>query len=88
MTNYSLDGRTVLVTGASRGIGAAIARALDRAGARVALVARSRTGLDAVAAELRNSPLALEADLADPEVPIHLVAEAKKLLGGIDVLVN
>jgi NAD(P)-dependent dehydrogenase (short-subunit alcohol dehydrogenase family) len=87
MTNYSLEGRTALVTGASRGIGAAIAFALDRAGARVAVVARSRRALDAVAAEMDN-PLVFEADLADPDVPVRLVTEANELLGGIDVLVN
>jgi NAD(P)-dependent dehydrogenase (short-subunit alcohol dehydrogenase family) len=87
MTNYSLEGRTALVTGASRGIGAAIAFALDRAGARVAVVARSRSALDAVAAEM-DSPLVFEADLADPDVPVRLVTEANELLGGIDVLVN
>ena len=59
-----LAGRTALVTGASRGIGAATARALDRAGARVALVARDGELLAAVAAELANDPVVLEADLA------------------------
>lgn len=49
---FPLDGRTALVTGASRGIGAAVARALDHAGARVALTARDRPALDAVAAEV------------------------------------
>jgi NAD(P)-dependent dehydrogenase (short-subunit alcohol dehydrogenase family) len=88
MTNYSLEGRTALVTGASRGIGAAIAHALDRAGARVAVVARTRAGLDATASELKNGPLVLEADLANPDVPARLVAEADERLGGIDVLVN
>ena len=52
MDPFRLDGRTALVTGASRGIGAAIARALDRAGGRVALAARNRSDLDAVAAGL------------------------------------
>jgi 3-oxoacyl-[acyl-carrier protein] reductase len=88
MKSDSLEGRTALVTGASRGIGAAIALALDRAGARVVLVARSRAGLDATAAELRNSPLVLEADLADPDVPARLVSEVRQRLGEIDVLVN
>ncbi len=88
MEPTSLEGRTALVTGASRGIGAAIAAALDRAGARVALVARNRAALEAVAGELRNDPIVIEADLADPEVPARLVREAGEALGGIDVLVN
>ena len=46
MDQHSLDGRTAIVTGASRGIGAAIARALDRAGARVVLAARGREALE------------------------------------------
>ncbi|MHB1433932.1 MAG: SDR family NAD(P)-dependent oxidoreductase, partial [Streptosporangiaceae bacterium] len=49
MSTGLLDGRTALVTGASRGIGAAAALALDRAGARVALVARDAAALAAVA---------------------------------------
>ncbi len=88
MQPTSLDGRTALVTGASRGIGAAIARALDRAGARVALVARGRAALDAVASQLRNEPVVLAADLADPALPARLVAETFDRLGRIDVLVN
>ena len=88
MDPFRLDGRTALVTGASRGIGAAIARALDRAGARVAVAARSRDQLDAVACELGNEPVVLVADLADPAAPGALAAEALATLGGLDLLVN
>ncbi len=88
MEASSLNGRTALVTGASRGIGAAIARALDRAGARVAVAARGRTALESVAAELGNDPLVLETELGDPEASARLAAEASAVLGGIDVLVN
>ena len=88
MQTQSLEGRTALVTGASRGIGAAIARALDRAGARVALVARNVAALEATAEQLGNDPVVLAADLADPDVPARLVAEARQRLGWIDVLVN
>jgi NAD(P)-dependent dehydrogenase (short-subunit alcohol dehydrogenase family) len=84
----SLEGRTAIVTGASRGIGAAIARALDRAGARVALVARNAEALDAVAGRLANDPVMLVADLADPAAPGRVVDEARSRLGAIDVLVN
>jgi NAD(P)-dependent dehydrogenase (short-subunit alcohol dehydrogenase family) len=84
-----LDGRTAIVTGAGRGIGAAIATALDAAGARVALVARSREQLDAVATGLRNQPVVIGADLGTTDGPPTAVAEAAEAFGGrIDVLVN
>jgi NAD(P)-dependent dehydrogenase (short-subunit alcohol dehydrogenase family) len=85
---FRLDGRTALVTGASRGIGAAIARALDAAGARVALAARNRDGLEAVAGELTNDPVVLETDLADAGAPAALAAAAVAALSRVDVLVN
>ena len=88
MDSHSLAGRTAIVTGASRGIGAAIARALDDAGARVALVGRDLDALDGVAGRLANDPVVLAADLADPGVPARVVAEASDRLGGIGVLVN
>jgi NAD(P)-dependent dehydrogenase (short-subunit alcohol dehydrogenase family) len=88
MDQHSLDDRTAIVTGASRGIGAAIARALDRAGARVVLVARDREALGSVAADLHKGPVILPVDLADPDAPARLVAEARDRVGAIDVLVN
>ena len=88
MDGSRLDGRTALVTGASRGIGAAIARALDAAGARVALAARSRAGLEVVGATLSHDPVVLEADLSDADTPARLAEESLAALGSIDVLVN
>jgi NAD(P)-dependent dehydrogenase (short-subunit alcohol dehydrogenase family) len=88
MTPFSLEGRTALVTGASRGIGAAIAAALDAAGARVALAARSGDALAEVAGRLGGDPVVIESDLEDPEAPARLAAEAERALGGVDVLVN
>ena len=88
MNPFSLDGRKALVTGASRGIGAATARALDRAGARVVLAARNRSHLEAVASGLGHDPVVLFTDLADPEAPAQLAREAVQAVGEIDVLVN
>lgn len=88
MDPFSLAGRTALVTGASRGIGAAVARALDRAGARVALTGRDRDRLEAVAADLGHEPVILIADLADPHEPNDLAARAQSALGPVDILVN
>jgi len=85
---FSLEGRTALVTGASRGIGAAVAVALDRAGARVALTARDRDRLDRVAALLTHNPVVLEADLGEPAAPGRLAEAALAAMGRVDVLVN
>jgi NAD(P)-dependent dehydrogenase (short-subunit alcohol dehydrogenase family) len=85
----SLEGRTALVTGAGRGIGAAIAAKLDADGARVALVARSEDQLRATAAGLRHDPVVVVADLATPDGPAAAVAAALDAFGGrLDVLVN
>ena len=89
MSAVDLSGRTALVTGASRGIGAAIAVALDAAGARVALAARSRAPLERIASGLTRDPVVLEADLEDADAPGALArAAAEALGGGVDVLVN
>lgn len=85
---FSLDGRTALVTGASKGIGAAIARALDRAGARVALAARDGERLHSVAADLGHDPVVLQADLSGAGAPGELAGRALAALGHVDVLVN
>ena len=85
----ALDGRTAIVTGASRGIGAAVARALDAAGARVALVARSADQLDDVAAGLANDPVVIPTDLGSPDGPTAAAARALAAFDGrLDVLVN
>jgi NAD(P)-dependent dehydrogenase (short-subunit alcohol dehydrogenase family) len=84
-----LDGRTAIVTGASRGIGAAVARALDAAGARVALVARSADQLTDVATGLANDPVVIPADLGTAEGAPAAARTALDAFGGrLDVLVN
>ena len=85
---FSLAGRTALVTGASRGIGAAIAVALDRAGARVALAGRDRDALAHVAAGLEHAPVVFTADLEAADAAGQLAADALAALGTVDVLVN
>jgi NAD(P)-dependent dehydrogenase (short-subunit alcohol dehydrogenase family) len=83
-----LSGSTALVTGASRGIGAATARALDRAGARVVLTARTVEALNDVATTLANDPVVIPADLANDDGPAQLAARARDAVGPIDILVN
>jgi NAD(P)-dependent dehydrogenase (short-subunit alcohol dehydrogenase family) len=82
-----LDGRVVIVTGASSGLGAQIAEGLDRAGASVALVARRADRLEALASRLRDA-LAVPADLADPAAAEDIVARTTERFGRLDGLVN
>jgi NAD(P)-dependent dehydrogenase (short-subunit alcohol dehydrogenase family) len=88
MDPFSLEGRTAVVTGASRGIGASTARALDRAGARVALVARSRPDLETTARGLHHDPVIAVADLRDPDAPAEIARQALAELGSVSILVN
>jgi NAD(P)-dependent dehydrogenase (short-subunit alcohol dehydrogenase family) len=84
-----LAGRTAIVSGAGRGIGAAIAGALDAAGARVALIARTESELTATAATLTNDPVVIVADLGTADGPSSAAAAAIDAFGGrVDVLVN
>jgi NADP-dependent 3-hydroxy acid dehydrogenase YdfG len=86
-----LDGRVALVTGASSGIGEATAMALAEAGARVAIAARRRDRLEALAGRLAGlgaEPLVLEADLIDEHVAQRIVHDAEARFGRLDILVN
>jgi NADP-dependent 3-hydroxy acid dehydrogenase YdfG len=86
-----LQDTVVLVTGASSGIGAAIARRLAADGAAVALVARRRNQLDDVAATIRRdggSALVLEADVTDQGQAVGAVEQTVSQLGRIDTVVN
>jgi short-subunit dehydrogenase len=83
--------RTVLVTGASSGIGAELAKELARRGNTVALVARRANRLDAVLEECRATSPASErwaADLSDPQAAAHLALQIWDHYGGLDVVVN
>lgn len=88
MTAFSLEGQTAVVTGASRGIGAATARALDRAGATVALVARSRPQLEVLARELHQEAVVVVSDLRDVDAPAATAQRALSALGSVNILVN
>ena len=82
---------TVVVTGASGGVGRATARAFAARGARVALLARGTTGLAAAADEVRaagGTPLALPTDVADPAQVADAAARAEAELGPLDIWVN
>ncbi|WP_242107767.1 SDR family NAD(P)-dependent oxidoreductase [Luteimonas aquatica] len=86
-----LEGRVALVTGASSGIGEATALALADAGAKVAIAARRRDRLDALAARLVQAgaePLVLEADLLDERQAQRIVADTEAHYGRLDILVN
>jgi len=85
---FDLTGKTALITGASGGIGAEIARALHQQGAVVALSGTRREALDALAAELGERTHVLPADLSQPEEAARLIAEAEAALGKVDILVN
>jgi 3-oxoacyl-[acyl-carrier protein] reductase len=82
-----LNGAVVVVTGASRGIGAAVARAVAAKGARVGLLARSRDDLDAVLASIGGRGLAVEADVGDRDAVVAGLARVEEELGPVDVLV-
>ncbi len=86
--NRGWAGRTVLVTGASRGVGRAVAEAADRRGARVALAARSLGDLERVAAELTGPSHAVAVDVADAAGVARMVEEVEAALGSVDILVN
>ena len=83
-----LDGRIAVVTGASRGIGEASARALDAAGARVVLTGRTVADLERVAADLAHEPIILESDLAPPGAGTELADRVLGAVDGVDILVN
>ena len=88
MSVFRLDGKTALVTGASGGIGAAIARALHAQGAVVALSGTRRDALDALAADLGERAFVCPADLRDATEPDALVAAAEQAAGPLAILVN
>lgn len=89
--NFDLTGKVALVTGASRGIGQAIAEAYAAAGAKVVLVSRKQAGLDAVAEIIRGNggeALPLAAHTGSDEAVAVMVQQAVETYGGVDIVVN
>ena len=87
----ALEGKVVLITGGSRGVGLATALRLSRLGAAVVLVAREETRLSEARREVEQAggrALGLRADVTDPGAIASVVEQAERQLGGIDVLVN
>jgi len=85
---FDLTGRTALVTGATGGIGGAIARALHGRGATVALSGTRREALEALAADLAARVHVVPCNLADKDDVEKLVPAAEAAMGGLDILVN
>ena len=90
MTSDRFAGKRAVVTGASSGIGRATATRLAREGARVALIARRREGLEAVAAEIGSdgNALVLPADCTDESSIATVIDEAAATFGGLDIVVS
>jgi len=89
--NFSLAGRTALVTGAARGIGHAIAAALGHGGARVAMCDLDPTAAEQAAADLREQgveAVGVGVDVADEAQVLAMVEQVEAQLGGVDILVN
>ncbi len=85
---FDLTGKTALVTGATGGIGGAVARALHAQGATVAISGTRREALDALAAELGERVHVVPANLSDKESVEALVPAAEAAMGSLDILVN
>ncbi len=89
--DLGLRGKTAVVTGASRGLGRAMALRLAREGCNLVVCARSREELGQAASEMRRLGIAahdIALDLTQDDAPEHLIAEAESRLGRLDVLIN
>lgn len=89
--DFSLKDKVAIITGASRGIGRAIAQAYAASGAKLVLASRKQAGLDEAAELIRaagGEVLAVAAHTGDPQAVTSLVARAVEAFGGVDILVN
>jgi 3-oxoacyl-[acyl-carrier protein] reductase len=85
---FDLSNKCALVTGASGGIGGAIARAFYAQGAKIGLSGTRKGALEELAAELGSNAFVIPADLASKEGPSQLIKDADAVMGGVDILVN
>lgn len=88
LDQFQLEGKTAIVTGASKGIGAAIAHAFAEAGARVVLSSRKQEAVEAVADQIGKNALPIAANAGEPEQLQGLVQRTTEAFGGIDIIVN
>jgi NADP-dependent 3-hydroxy acid dehydrogenase YdfG len=88
MSTDQNEGRVAVITGASSGIGEATARALAADGHRLALLARRANRIQALAAELGDDAIAIEADVTDRDSIVAAAERVQRELGGADILVN
>jgi NAD(P)-dependent dehydrogenase (short-subunit alcohol dehydrogenase family) len=91
MNERKLEGRVALITGASRGIGRAIARGYAREGAALSVTARTAADLESLVEEIRQGggrAVAIPADLTDAALPARVVQQVLGTFGTIDILVN
>lgn len=85
---FDLEGKTTLVTGASGGIGGAIARQLHARGATIVASGTRIEKLEGLAADLGDRCHAVAANLSEPDAPDALIAAAGEAAGGVDILIN
>src|SRR5512138_1440896 len=89
--SFRLDGKVAIVTGASKGIGEAIARALAQQGAKVVVASRKQESVDAVAADIRAQgyeATGVSAHMGDMDQVRQLLEKTVAVYGGVDILVN
>jgi NAD(P)-dependent dehydrogenase (short-subunit alcohol dehydrogenase family) len=86
--NLGIEGRAAIVTGASRGIGRAVAKALVREGAHVLLCGRDTENLDTAAKDIGHDAQVMTVDVETPTAADAIVAECVRVFGRIDILVN
>jgi len=85
---YDFSNKTVVITGASGGIGTALAKELDRRGAHLVLADINLAGLESIASSLTSNPLVVKCDITDRADVKKLVASAVSKFSKVDILIN